>query len=127
LTDNHEIHKNLTFEREDLDIIDFKDHPISKYYDIEKLKTQTIEEIYQECERLEKLTDIKILEKNNPRSSYVMARFKESIRSIFQLDALTEYFKYRIERPSRDRKLKAIYGRLPDWRIEEKKKLNLKK
>ena len=116
-------------EREDPGIIDFTNHTVSRYYDIKKLKTQTIEEIYNECDRVyESIVDIEnTLEKHDPYSNYFLDLFKEYRTRRDQLDALTEYFKYRLEEPSKDRKLESIYGRLPNWRIEQKREAKMKK
>jgi len=93
------MYKNITIERKDPGFVDFKNHDVSNYYDIEKLKTQTVEELYLECERLDKLIiEIKnTLEKHDPLSSYFLASFEERIKIIDQLNALTEYFKYRMD------------------------------
>jgi len=67
------------------------------------------------------------LEKHDPNSSYFQDLFEEYRAKRNQLDALTEYFKYRIEEPSKDSKLISIYGRLPKWRLEQKRKVKMKK
>lgn len=101
---------------------------IAKYYDIETLTQENLDsEIKRLSEEIKRLQDILIfLEKEDPNNSDILDFYEERYKLFVQLNTIYEYLSYksseRTKEYLKDSRLRSIYGRLPDWRLEEKKK-----
>jgi len=101
---------------------------ISKYYDLEILTQEKIDtELKLQKQKLEILQNTLIyLEENDHRNPDIMEFYIDRDKIRDQLEILQDYSELKNVEKSlqniNDLKLRRIYGRLPDWRIEQIKK-----
>lgn len=101
---------------------------IAKYYDLESLTQEKVDSeltrLHKEIEEVEKT--LIYLERDDPGNPHKLEFYEERDKIRDQLDAIYVYLAEldweRHEDFLKDAKLRGIYGRLPDWRIEELKK-----
>ena len=101
---------------------------IARFYDVETL---TEEKIVSEIKRLEK--EIKefheillFLEEHDKKNPEKLKFYEERDNKVEQLDAINGFLadlkQEQLNEFSKDTKLRSLYSKLPEWRIQEKRK-----